>query len=154
MSEPTQRELRRFFDYRDGELIWRISPGNRIPAGRIAGCINPSSGYVRVRYKGVTYEAHRLIYIWHHGFAPSLIDHSNHVRTDNRIANLRPLSKAQNCDSRAGPNQNSTTGFRGVYWHCRVGKYYVKHRNKSLGYFSTLEAAKQRAAREHNHAAA
>jgi len=102
---PSQAELKQTFDYRDGELWWKVTAPKRDMtrhAGRLC-----SNGYLTVSYpykgKRCRYLAHRLIWIWHHGNDPDTIDHINRNRADNRIENLRDVSLSVNhmnrCDT-------------------------------------------------------
>lgn len=62
------------------------------------GSIN-EDGYVRLRCNNVLCMKHRLVYWLYHGVLPDSgheIDHINANRSDNRIANLQILSKADN----------------------------------------------------------
>ena len=70
---------------------------------------NPSSdGYTRIGIKGRKYLAHRLAWFFVHGETPDTIDHINGEKSDNRIANLRNVTQAQNLLNKKGK--------RGVYW--------------------------------------
>ena len=102
---PSQSELQETFDYKDGELYWKLPAHKRDiskPAGHTA-----SNGYRIVGYnfknKRHKYLIHRLIWIWHYGNDPDTIDHINRTRTDNRIENLRDVSMSINhmnrCDT-------------------------------------------------------
>lgn len=73
------------------------------------------------------------------------IDHINGHRWDNRRCNLRAASNKQNCRNAKLSSRNST-GYKGVSFDKRRGKYYavitVNYKNKFLGYFGNpLEAA-------------
>jgi hypothetical protein len=73
-------------------------------------------------------------------------DHINHNGLDNRKQNLRNCTRQQN-NFNARPRANSTSRFKGVYWHKGTRKYNaVIHKSgirKSLGYFtSEVDAAK------------
>jgi len=67
------------------------------------------------------------------------VDHINHDRLDNRRVNLRVCSHSQNQCNSAKLSSN-TSGYKGVSWHKKVGKWQSKigHRGKSyyLGLFS------------------
>lgn len=73
-----------------------------------------------------------------------VVDHINHIKTDNRRQNLRICEHWQN-----GFNQplqkSNTSGYKGVDFHKRSGKWRarIKVRNKriELGRFDTAEKA-------------
>jgi hypothetical protein len=102
---PSQAELKQTFDYRDGELWWKVTAPKR-DMTKPAGC-KSQNGYMITNYmfKGNRrkYLIHRLIWIWHHGNDPDTIDHINRDRADNRIENLRDVSLSVNhmnrCDT-------------------------------------------------------
>jgi len=91
--------------------------------------------------------AHRLVFELYNGpLEPrDLVDHRCHNRQCVNPEHLRAVTVKQNGEHRAGPQVNSTTGHRGVYWDGRRGKWYVKvgHNGRSLwgGYFEDLEEA-------------
>lgn len=76
-----------------------------------------------------------------------LIDHIDHNTLNNLRSNLRICTKAENMRNRPGPQRNSTSGYRGVYWHKAAGKWMAKikmnGRNIYLGLFHDKENAKQ-----------
>jgi len=142
----TQAKVRRLFDYRDGNLIWKVSRGRAV-AGAIAGSLNPGSdGYVRVMIDRLSYRAHRLIYLWHHGHCPPLVDHKDTNRSNNRIENLRPRTNKQNCRNRAGANiSNVSTGLRNI--HRKKDRYHVnvfaRYRGSFINLCDALKCAKE-----------
>lgn len=123
----TQELVKYLFDYhQDGYLIWKTktSHKSRIIIGSRAGSLNFSnkSGYRYVttifRYE---YKIARIIFLWHHGYLPDLVDHDNRNPLDDRIENLRAATKAQN-----GCNRNSAIGSSSKY----LGVSYSKQEKK------------------------
>ena len=110
----TQEEAHRLFEYRDGVLYWKEMVTNRTGkrVGKVAGYIHPK-GYRIISVHGYQYKAHRLIFLYHHGYLPEFIDHANGVKDDNRIENLRAATKAENCRNIGTPAHN-TSGIKGV----------------------------------------
>ena len=134
----TVERLRELFEYDpvSGLLKWRVNR-QRVKAGQEAGVLM-RSGHVRVKIEGRSYMAHRLVWmLWYGVEPPALIDHRDGDPTNNRIANLRPATKAQN-----GQNRPDATG---VSLHQATGKWraYITHRGKTkhLGVFENLESA-------------
>lgn len=136
---PSQEELRELFDYKEGELFWKVSPANRVKVGDKAGIVN-KNGYVVLSIKNRLYHAHRVIWKMFKGVDPSdNIDHINRNKSDNRIENLRELSNHHNALN------NSAKGY--TYLTDR-GKYQAQIRvagkRITLGYFDTPEEASSR----------
>ena len=69
-------------------------------------------------------------------------DHINKNSLDNRRSNLRPATYIQN-GMNSGLRKNNTSGFKGVSWDKRKGKWKaaIMHNRKTkfLGYFDTPE---------------
>lgn len=149
----TQEKVRELFDYReDGNLIWMVSTSRRIKVGDVAGSPN-GDGYLRVGVNGEQYLAHRLIWLWHHGYLPENgLDHKDRIKTHNWIDNLREINRSCNKRNTANPINNSS-GVKGVSWHKFTGTWVavikVHMKNHNLGYFSDFtEAVAHRLAHE------
>lgn len=72
-----------------------------------------------------------------------LVDHKNGDGLDNRKQNLRCATNAQNLCNR-GKNSNNTTGYKGVSYYRRTGRYAANigaGHKRFLGYFDTAEEA-------------
>lgn len=97
-------------------------------------------------------EMHRVILNAQPG---QVVDHRNRNGLDNTRANLRVCTALQNNYNRFQQARNKT-GYKGVSWNGRVGKFYaqikVAGRNYDLGlYADPIEAARayDAAARQH-----
>lgn len=100
----TQEQLMANLSYNadTGVFTRRIRTSNRINIGDIAGS-KDAKGYLCIRVDGKTYKSHRLAWLYVHGSSPSgEIDHINGVKHDNRISNLRDVSKSGNQQNRRG----------------------------------------------------
>ena len=152
ISKITQEEVKKLFYYDcyTGALIWLIDVSNKVCAGDIAGCKSTRHGnqYLQVRIRGVQYKAHRIIWLFLHGYFPEEVDHINGNGFDNRICNLRAVTKQEN-----GKNQrlriDSISGCNGVYWKRSSNSWHaqitVNSKKIHLGYFKDLtEAVKER----------
>ena len=114
----TKEYLHELFEYKDGELYWKITHR----AGQLAG--SSYSGYRCIKVNGKLYKAHRLIYLMHHGELPQFLDHIDGNPLNNQLSNLRPANKSQNGFNRK-MNSNSTSGHKGVSWDKQSRKWKI-----------------------------
>jgi hypothetical protein len=145
----TAERLRALVDYdkSTGVFVRRVTCG-AARAGSIAGCISKHGGnrlYLRFNVDGRLYFAHRLAWLFVTGNWPKHnIDHIDGDGTNNAFSNLRDATQAENSRNR-GPNRNSKSGFKGVYFHSETGKWraIIKHNGKpvSLGLYFTPDEA-------------
>lgn len=147
--------LKELFDYRDGELYWKVSRQGRklgVPAGAIR-----SDGYRVIVINGKHYRTHRLIFLYHHGFLPEYLDHIDCDPSNNDISNLRGATMQENGANRKKNKSHNgkptSSRFKGVSWYKRYGKWessiHINCKKKRLGLFdSEIKAAKT-----YNHAA-
>ena len=134
------------YDYETGVLYWRWRVSNRIPKTLEAGVQRKSSGYLYVQVRGRLYPVHRVVMLMCYGFYGEglEVDHINHVRNDNRLVNLRFVTRSENMRNRS-VSSNSTTGVTGVsFWKARkkyIAQIGVNRKLIYLGMFETLEEA-------------
>ena len=115
------------YDPVTGYLIWKTNLYSKraIPNKR-AGSLVKSTGYRNISLFGRTYLEHQLIWFICNGAWPSgQIDHINQIRDDNRIVNLRDVSKADNARNRSR-NPNSKLGEHGIWYNMRTRKYVAE----------------------------
>lgn len=93
---------------------WAANQWNSRNAGKEAFTASDPAGYRHGKISGIKYQAHRIIWKLVYGVDPDIIDHANRVTDDNRIANLRDCTAADN--SRNYPKPNNSSQFRGVCW--------------------------------------
>lgn len=149
MKEVTQSNLLAVFDYDEitGELRHKYTTTSGIKGALVT--FDHSRGYLSVCIGRKQYLAHRIIYLMKTGTWPEHIDHINHLKHDNRWANLRNVSQGEN--NRNMPKQtNNSSSAVGVSLHKPTGKYRayisIKGKAKHLGLFESVAAAS--AARE------
>lgn len=125
-------ELKEDFIYQDGKLYRNTSR------------VIKKTGYVDISYKNKPFKAHRLIYFYHHGHLPELVDHIDGNRSNNRIENLREASRCQNQHNRSNTTRN-TSGKKNVFyikksktWRVVVQSNNIKYR---IGCFKDIELA-------------
>jgi hypothetical protein len=123
----TQKELQEDFMYIDGKLY------------RSTGWWS-NQGYHSCKYKNKSYLTHRLIYILHYGkIAEGLvIDHINGDTHDNRIENLRAVTRQEN---------SFNTNRKGIMWNKRNNNWRVRiglnYKRIEVGSFKTREEAEE-----------
>ena len=143
----TAAQARELLDYEPdtGLLMWRETGRGR-RANRMAGSPD-KHGYLQTRVQGRIYFNHRLAWLLVHGSWPeNVIDHINGDKSDNRIANLRDVSRRTNQENqRKAALSNKTTGLLGASRHRKTGKFVASiqtnRKTKYLGLYVTPEQA-------------
>lgn len=105
---------------------------------------------VSLKLNGVSagFLAHRIAWIIMNGQIPDglEIDHINGVTDDNRIANLRCVTRKVNMQNLRKPNRNSVSGLLGAF-PSKGGKWVaaicVNGKQRRIGTFATKEDAHQ-----------
>jgi len=130
------------YDPETGKLTWK-KLHNSLRIGEEARSIDVH-GYVQVNVCGTLCKGHRLAWLIHYGKWPDHdIDHINGNRADNRLANLREVTNAINCQNKRKALPSSKTGILGVV---KVGARFqaniqCNRRKHSLGTYDTAEEA-------------
>lgn len=145
-SEITAELARQVFSYDpDTGIINRIIT--------IGGCLPgpitrvDSAGYIRTSFAKKQISGHRLAWLLHYGEFPAKgleIDHINHDKTDNRIENLRAVTKSVNQHNLYKARPQNKIGLLGV---SKANQKYQAEivlpgsQRKYLGVFPTPELA-------------
>lgn len=144
----TQSELKDILNYNQdtGIFVWKthLKQSNKYE-GDIAGCLH-GGGYIAIQIKGVRHYAHRLAWLYVYGkFPDKELDHINRDKADNRISNLREVTRSENMQN-VGLRKDNTSGESNISYRKDRNKYraFVTNNNKykSLGHFETIEEAK------------
>jgi hypothetical protein len=157
----TQERLKSLLSYDPdtGEFRWLVNRTAGVKAGDKAGSLD-TERYLVMRVDGRYYRGHRLVWLYVYGKWPSrFLDHINGDPSDNRLANLREATPAQNNVNRRRDRRNKS-GKTGVTW-CNKSKKWRADIGQNgailrLGRFDTLDAAiaaRVKAEREHDAAA-
>jgi hypothetical protein len=145
----TQSDVKAVLDYdpESGVFTWLHRPGNTrfnsLYAGRKAGTTKNSKGYVNIRFSGKTYLAHRLVWLFVHGYFPDkLIDHRDRDKANNRLDNLRLATKIENnINRKPSPDRGVRKTPKGR-WQAVLGGCGSAHKTyKYFGTFNTKEEA-------------
>ena len=156
----TQERLKSLlaYDADTGEFCWLAKRPRCVPGAR-AGATT-YKGYRTIKLDGVIYRAHRLAWLYVYGCWPSMeLDHINRVRADNRVDNLREVTRFLNCQNREKPSTahskhiGVSKSFAGKGWRAYIDK---NGRRITLGVFSAEQdaLAARKAAEERLYAAA
>lgn len=145
------------YDPDTGSLCWRQRPESAFGSVRVARIWNTkyagaeagqvgSRGYREVWLDGRIYKAHRLAWLCATGDWPSGdIDHVNGNRADNRLCNLRDVSRSVNSQNQRRAKLSNISGLLGVSFRKRTGRYLSQimadGQCKYLGSFATPELA-------------
>lgn len=148
----TASRLRELLDYDPVTGVFRWKPQKDKPrkwnsrwSGKIAGWA-ATTGYWMVSIDRRDYIASRLAWLHMTGEWPLLfLDHKDGNRTNNRIENLRPATKAENAQN-LKVFKNNTSGFHGVHRSGRrtmpwKSEICTNGRRIHLGRFKTPEEA-------------
>ena len=99
------------------------------------------SGYIHLSVfknnKRHSFLGHQFAWFYTYGNLPKCIDHVNRIKTDNKIINLRSVTKSENA-----MNMKNVKG----YYYCKRSKKYIarimiNYKPKQLGSFNTKEEA-------------
>lgn len=148
MDSSYEDELRKQIAYDPiTGVLTRISKPYRSKAklGPIQGS-QKKEGHLKVTIAGVERYFHQIAWFLHYGvWSTMIIDHRDCDPTNNRINNLREVTKVGNLLNQRKAHHHSKSGLLGAHYRPDKKKYSaeiqsngVKHR---LGFFDTAEEA-------------
>jgi hypothetical protein len=158
----TQRFLKTYFRYEDGNLYVKkelpkkatIEYQNgemflkrQLPKRKIGEKIGTTykNGYSQALILSKTYAVHRLVFLYHHGYFPKEVDHIDNDILNNKIENLREVTRNQNCYN-SKLRKDNTSGVKGVSWSKIRKKWVVQltvnGKLKRFGFYDDINCAK------------
>lgn len=135
------KSVKEMFYYEDGHLFWTekyISFKKDKKASRLkaVGHENAKRNFVIINRSH--HLQSRLIFLWHYGWLPRMVDHEDRDATNDRIENLRAATPGQNSYNKEGKKGKSSK-FKGVSKRSKYNDFAaaIMLNNKSihLGYF-------------------
>lgn len=114
----TQKRLKELFYYDPdiGIFTHKVIRRGRGKKGNVAGNRN-ALRYVTLGIDNKVYYAHHLVFLYMEGKFPQKdIDHINQIIVDNRLCNLRQVTRSENSRNRKIASNNKT-GCMGVYFY-------------------------------------
>jgi len=100
--------------------------------------------YKNIEICGKVYKQHRIAWLYVYGIMPKEIDHINGIRSDNRLCNLREVTRSQNIQN-IGIRSNNTSGYKGVIFEAKKKKWRARitldYKLINLGYYCNAESA-------------
>lgn len=126
-----------------GVLTWKprgLKGWDRRYSGRTVGSPD-SRGYCGFNLAGNHLRVHRVIWAMTHGYWPHMVDHINGNPTDNRIANLREVTRTEN-QRNAKLYATNKSGYPGVFYWEKRRKWRVHIGKRGyIGVYPTYEEA-------------
>ena len=96
------------YDSETGVVTWKVTR-SKASAGNQPSHID-AKGYRVIGIDSKVYRLHRIIWLWVYGYLPeNEIDHINRDKLDNRLCNLREVTKTCNMRNRAEQCNNSSS---------------------------------------------
>ena len=144
-STLTQAKVKRLFEYRDGELYWKVNVSYKVRKGDKAGYAWSYDGYTykSVSYKSRCYTISRLIFLMFYGYMPEYVTYIDGNSLNTRIENLRAATHSQIMTCR-GIRKNNTSGFKGVKYSKNDHKWIAAiSKNKKYYHLGSFDAPEE-----------
>lgn len=137
----TAKQLRAelYFDYATG-IFYTNRSELTVSVGHLT-----KEGYVSVRAGGMSFQAHRLAWLYDKGRWPEgQIDHIDRNRANNRVENLREGDQTFNMGNQGRAHKGSKSGLLGAYFNVAKNNWYAQIRvNKVLHHLGTFSSAEE-----------
>jgi len=141
-EDITVDKVKELLEYDDGKLIWRVSRGSTVRPGDIAGT-ETSYGCLQMSLLGLRVQVSHVVWFIHHGYwTKMLIDHIDRNPRNNRIENLREVTKEINVLHDIHRNSEP-----GVY-ETSAGKWAVVKKRNGLSICASSHFSYEKALKE------
>jgi len=141
--------LSKLINFVDGKPYWNCPrPNTTIKEGDLAGTVHKGYRRITIGISGsrVRILAHRLHWFMIYGELPPELDHIDRDKQNNRIENLRSVTRSENCFNKA-KREGMTSKYKGVSWKKANNKWIaqikINQKVKHIGSFDTQEEAYQ-----------
>jgi hypothetical protein len=138
LSDNFLRELKAKFDYDSlsGRLLLKKTFVDKSTL--------TSQGYRKIQFRSKSWLVHRLVFCYHHGYFPEVVDHIDGNVENNRIENLQGCTQVENI-AKARIFKTNKTGFKGVSYRKAAKKYegyfWKNYKKVHCGLWNTPEEA-------------
>lgn len=141
MSDPTIAQLNQALTYNPetGVFHWMVNRGRFARIGAVASGTNCNS-YIAIKVYQKKLYAHRLAWLMAVGeiLDGFEIDHIDGNKSNNKLANLRAVTRTVNQQNKRKPLNTNTSGFLGVSKEGKGWKAEIRVNGKKL-YIGTFE---------------
>ena len=134
------------YDPNTGLFVHKTT-AKHVKIGSIAGC-KSVYGYITLKINGVGYYAHRIAWYMYYSVEPDSsldIDHINGIRSDNRICNLRLVTRSQNTQNLKTAKTDKNSRLLGVHFMPRINKYVARIGLNGVRYYLGVYETKEHA---------
>lgn len=125
-----EERIMEYLRYEDGKLFWKRDILHTAKAGSRAGGLR-KNGYRQLYIKKRSIKEHRVVWFIVHGYWPTVIDHINGIKSDNRIENLREATDRENSQNHPRHRNGKLVGatlIKNGLWQSRInfnGKTHI-----------------------------
>lgn len=135
----TRERLKELLEYNpETGLFSRLQNRANQKKGSIVGT-KDKDGYLEVTLDRVKYKLHRLAWFYSYNNWPIEIEHDNRIKDDNRLCNLRNVTRVQN--SKNHPlHKDNKLGISGLCWNRGAWQVYIGKRKYVGRYKDFFEA--------------
>lgn len=125
----TQEYVKFLFTYKDGILYWENTKcvNGQAYKGKRAGVITKTHSGLRtiIRIGKYCYYSNRLIFFYHNGWWPEMVDHEDRDTLNDRVENLRAADGFKNA-ANVKKKDNTSSKYMGVFYSKKITRRRLK----------------------------